>query len=91
MINICHKILIFNNLFLQIHILKVDGQKNVRPSTLLAQNEQKKQNGVSSNFILSPSSDKYNTQKEQKALIDTNNPVQLILKEIGDASFATFL
>ena len=91
MINICHKILIFNNSFLQIHILKVDKQKNVRPSTLLAQNEQKKQNGVSSNFILPPSSDKYNTQKEQKTLIDTNNPVQLILKEIGDASFATFL
>uniref|UniRef100_A0A1I8C1D4 Uncharacterized protein n=1 Tax=Meloidogyne hapla TaxID=6305 RepID=A0A1I8C1D4_MELHA len=66
---------------------QVNFAKDERPSTLLAQNVTKKQNGVSSNFILPP----YNGQIDQKTCIDTNNPVQLILREISDASFATFL
>uniref|UniRef100_A0A915P063 Uncharacterized protein n=1 Tax=Meloidogyne floridensis TaxID=298350 RepID=A0A915P063_9BILA len=71
---------------------KSDNEVNVEcPSTLLAQNITKKQNGVSPNFILPTLTDKYNGQIEQKTCIDTNNPVQLILREISDASFATFL
>ncbi|CAK5049361.1 unnamed protein product [Meloidogyne enterolobii] len=61
------------------------------PSTLLTQNITKKQNGVSPNFILPTLTDKYNGQIDKKTCIDTNNPVQLILREISDASFATFL